>query len=481
MIVEPFLQDRAAGRTRMKDDAALAAWRVECGGSGLVRIYRKHLLQRIFAAIVLPVIILVPVASIGVILLGNTGPFAMSKIAAVVALGGIALVLLRLLATELTYTVTLTDDAIDVSRWGWERVLARSEIAGRRETRNGRGDQRRLTIIPIDPQAAPLRLASSLATDAAFEAWIAGLRDLNAWDLRASEAGIANDPRYGATPQQRLKRLARARTIMTGMNMAAMGVAAWCLLVPWPYLAAIGAAAILPVLAAVVVAASGGLVRFVRSPTEAHAGAAAVPVLCAVALVLRIGLDWDIYRVDWGPALTRGGGVGLVLLTLAVIVDRSLIRRLVGLEFAALVAVAYGIAVLVLADVQLDRSPGQDFQSRVLDSHVSRRGRSTDYVVNLAPWGPRQDAGEISVSPALFDRLVPGAPACLRMRDGTFGVRWFTVAACAPGASAAAVPGTTSGQTSPATDPFAPSWLPCPPGRGPTTPGPPSLPDCSAR
>src|SRR6202035_5223852 len=97
----------------------------------------------------------------------------------------------------------------------------------------------------------------------------------------------------------------------------------------------------------------------------------------------RVHFDWDIYLVDWGPALTHGGGVGLVLLTLAAIVDRSLIRRLVGLEIAALVAVAYGIAVLVLADVHLDRSAGQDFQSRVLDSHVNHRGRSTDYFVKL--------------------------------------------------------------------------------------------------
>jgi hypothetical protein len=445
----------------------------------MVRIYRKHLPQRVHAALILPVIIFVLVAWTGLILLGNTGPFAVSKIAAVVALGGIALVLLRWLVTELTYTVTLTDDAIGVSRWGWERLLAHGEIAGRRETRGGRG-RRLLTLVPIDPQAAPLRLASALTTDAAFEAWVAGLRDLNAEDLEASEAGIADDPRYGATPQERLARLARARTIAKGVNMAAIGVAAWCLLAPWPYLAAIGAAAIFPVLAAVVVAASGGLVRFVRLPTEAHTGVAAVPVFCAVALALRVHWDWDIYLVDWGPALTRGGGVGLVLLTVAVIVDRSLVRRLVGLEIAALVAVTYGIAVLVLADVHLDRSPGQDFQSRVLDSHVSRRGRSTDYFVKLAPWAPRQDT-EISVSPALLDRLVPGAPACIRIHDGAFGIRWFTVAACAPAASTAAAPGTIWGQTSPPTDRFTPPWLPCPLAPGPANPGPPFLPDCGAR
>jgi len=445
-------------------------------GRGVVGIYRKPLLRRILAAIILPAIILLLVATIGLMLLNNIGPLPASKIAGFIALGGLALVLLWLLANELTYEITLTDGAIAVSRWGWARILAYSEIAGRREFRS-RG-RRWLTIVPADPQAKPLRLASGLATDAYFETWIAGLRDLNAEDLRASEAEIAGDPSYGATPQERLARLTRARTIMKWVNMAAVFVAVWCIIAPWPYLAAIGAAAILPALASIVVAASGGLVRFARSRTEAYAGAGAIPLFCAVALALRA--HWDVYLVDWGLALKTGGVAGLLLLAIAALVDRSLARRTPVLGIAAVVALTYGVAVLILADVHFDHSTGQDFQSRILGSRISR-GKATSYFVKLAPWGPSQSADEILVSQTMFNQLMPGASACIRMFEGAFSIRWFAVSVCPPGASNASGPFNKFDQVAPGTDAFGPPRFPCPPGQEPVTTGSPPLLVCRAR
>jgi hypothetical protein len=291
------------------------------------------------------------------------------------------------------------------------------------------------------------------ATDAFFEAWISGLRDLNAEDLKASEAEIARDPRYGVTPQERLERLARARAIMKWVNIGAIVVAVWCLLAPLPYLAALGAAAVCPVLAAIMVATSGGLVRFGRLPTEAYAPAAAGPVFCAGALAMRI--HWDLHLIDWGPALEFGSIVGLLLLALAAIIDRSLTRRIVGLSIAAFVAVVYGSAVVILADVHLDRSQVQNFQSRIVASRVSR-GRATSYFVSLAPWGPQQSADELLVSETLFNRLTPGALACIGLYDGTFGIRWFSLDLCAPGASNARAPFNRFNQVAPGTDPFGP-------------------------
>lgn len=418
----------------------------------LVRIYRTHLLQRVLLAIIVPVIILVLAAAIGLVLLNNVGPLPVSKIAGTIVLGGVALVLLWLLAVGLTYKVTLTGDAIAVSHSGWVRVLRRSEIVGRRETRGNR-NRRWVALIPTDPRAGPLRLPADLATDASFEAWIAGLCDLNAEDLGASEAEIARDPSYGATPQERLRRLARTRTAMKWVNTAAIAVAVWCIIAPWPYLAAVGAAAILPAVAVIAVAASGGLVRFVRTPTQAHAAAGSIPVFCTGALALRA--HWDIYLVDWAPALKIGGGAGLVLLTLALLMDRSLTQRGFVLGLAAVTAVAYGIAALMLTDVHFDRSAGQDFQSRILNARVSR-GKATSYFVKLAPWGPVQSADEFLVAQTMFNRLMPGTTVCPRMHDGAFGIRWFTIEYCAPGTSNTTSPFKRFDQIMPGTNPFGP-------------------------
>jgi hypothetical protein len=411
----------------MTGETAQAALHMQ-RGRGIVRTYRRLLLRRVLIMIFLLSVVLGLMAMIGLVVVNNEGPLPVSKIAGMAVLGALALVALWLILFEVACKVTLTDDTIAWSLFGWERALARADIAGRREARGHRG-RRLLTIVPVDPRTKPLKLPPHLATDAPFEAWIAALRDLNAKDLNASEARILGDPSHGATPQERLARLAAARTLVNRLNVATTIVAVWCVVAPWPYLAAIGAAAVLPLLAWVAVVTSGGMVRFARSTIEAHATAAMLPVLCSAALALRV--YWDVHLIDVSSTAKIGSVVGLALLVLTAIVDRSLIRHVLRLVIAAVVAVAYGVSVVALADIHFDRSPGQNYQSPIIDSHVDR-GKITTYLVKLAPWGPRQSAAEVSVPEATFNRLrMAGSSACISLYDGAFGIPWFSVDACA--------------------------------------------------
>ena len=440
---------------------------------GMARTYRVNLLHRVLGTIFCLAVSVGLVAMVSLVVLNNEWPLPESKVAGVTVLGVLALVFLWLSVRQLIYKITLTDDAIASSQWGWQRGLRRADIAGFREVRN-RG-RRFLTIVPIDPRLKSLRLGPDLATDAAFEAWIAALPDLNAEDFKASEARILGDRSYGATPQARLARLGAARTLAKRMNAVALVVAAWCLVAPWPYLAAIGAAAVLPLLALLMVAISGGLLRFTRSTTEAHAATAVIPVYGTAVLAWRV---WsDVHLIDLSVAVRVGGVIGPVLLAFAVIADRSLTRHIHSLGIAAAVAIAYGISVVTLANVQLDRSPGQYFQSRIIDSHVGR-AKTRTHLIKLAPWGPRQSAADVSVSETMFNRLaMPGSVACISLHDGAFGIPWFSIDACAPSGSAG--PFTRFDQVAPGTDPLGPPQpLRCP--REPIIGWPPS-PGCRAR
>lgn len=202
-------------------------------GRGIVRTYRRLLLRRVLVTIFLLAVVLGLMAIIDLVAVNNEGPLPVSKIAGLAVLGALALAALWLILFELACKVTLIDDTIAWSLFGWEQVLARADIAGRREARGHRG-QRLFTIVPIDPRTKPLKLPPHLATDAAFEAWIAALRDLNAEDLNGSEARILDDRSHGATPQERLARLAAARTLVYRLNMATTIVAIWCVIAPWP-------------------------------------------------------------------------------------------------------------------------------------------------------------------------------------------------------------------------------------------------------
>jgi hypothetical protein len=199
-------------------------------GRGMARTYRAKLLHRVFGTTFCLAVAVGLVAMVSLVVLNNEGPLPVSKIAGVTVLGVLALVFLWLSVRQLASRITLTDDAIASSLCGWQRVLARADIAGFREVRH-RG-QRFLTIVPIGPRLRPLRLEPDLATDAAFEAWIAALPDLNAEDFKASEARILGDRSYGATPQARLARLTAVRTLAKLLNAVALVVAAWCLIAP---------------------------------------------------------------------------------------------------------------------------------------------------------------------------------------------------------------------------------------------------------
>ena len=73
--------------------------------------------------------------------------------------------------TEANGRVTLCDDSIEVVRWASTRRVARSDIVARRIPHGGKGSWFHV-LIPRDRNQPELKLPQSLATDAAFSAWL---------------------------------------------------------------------------------------------------------------------------------------------------------------------------------------------------------------------------------------------------------------------------------------------------------------------
>jgi len=73
--------------------------------------------------------------------------------------------------TEANGRVTLCDDSIEVVRWASTRRVARSDIVARRTQHGGKGTWFHV-LIPRDRNQRELKLPQSLATDAAFSAWL---------------------------------------------------------------------------------------------------------------------------------------------------------------------------------------------------------------------------------------------------------------------------------------------------------------------
>jgi Bacterial PH domain len=342
-------------------------------------------------------------------------------------LAAIAVIIAWQLAIFLTWRVTLTPDAIERSSWFSRRRIRRDEIKGLRVHHGGRAGNI-LVVVPVSPGpkkiSLPLRF---MQQDPAFSAWFAGLRNLDAEDLQQSVAAIAANPAYGATPEERLRRLARARKIAYALNLVAGAALLWSFFMPQPYPLVIASLTALPILAVVLVASSRGLFRIGIRATEAHASLGAVCMLPALAVMLR--MLFDLNMVNSLPLIGAAAGAAVLFTPAIVVADRALHRKPWMLLGVALCTAAYAYGVLGEANALLDRSPRSVFQSQILGKHIST-GKHTSYYFRLAPWGPRTEPGDVSVPQAVYDRLQPGNPACVLLRDGALGMPWFLVLTC---------------------------------------------------
>ena len=301
----------------------------------------------------------------------------------------------------LTWRVCFTQDAIETTSWWTRRRLRRDEIAGYRINSAGKGGKI-LLVVPL-------------------------VANLNAEDLQNSMAAIATNAAFGATPKERLHRLARARKIARVLDILTIAVLAWCFIDPRPYPLLIASLVALPVLALILVALSRGLFRIGVGPTAAHANLGRVCALPAFGIMTRMLFDLNmVYALSLIEAAAVSAAVFVVALAIA---DRSLRVRPWMLLGIGLVTGVYGFGAIGEANALLDRSPVSMLRSQIIDKHVTS-GKATIYYFKLAPWGPRSEPDDVHVPHALYDRLEPGNMACVWLHEGAFGMPWFIVLAC---------------------------------------------------
>jgi hypothetical protein len=330
-----------------------------------------------------------------------------------------------LLVVVLTYRTTLTPDAIETSSWWAHQQLSRENISGIRRP-NAENSGKFLVIIPAIAELKTIRLPIGfMNTDEAFSAWFSALRDLDAVDIQNSVTSIAENANFGATPAQRLHRLAVARKVAKALGFTAAVVTAWSFISPQPYWLVIGSLAGLPALALILAVLSRGMFRIVpRTKLDASLGS-----LCSIpasGILLRSLLDINmVSTTSLIGAAAVSAGIVVCILVVTERVDRKAILLLCGF-----IAGLYFFGVFSEANVLLDRSQASIVRSKIVDKRIDQGKAGTRYRITLAPWGALSEPNHAYVQRDLYDRIQPGGPACILLRNGALGVPWFTVMAC---------------------------------------------------
>jgi hypothetical protein len=358
----------------------------------------------------------------GVWMISHSG--AQSPVLMLVALALLALAGLIALSCSRSRLILRADSIQTLSLFG-SRQLRREAIAGRRQ-RPTRGKPIRV-IVP--KQGRPLALSSGFPTDRVLDAWYAALPDLDLLDRERSEALVAADPTFGRSAPERLARLASARQLAKVASMITIGVLMWVYVYPQPYVTAIAIVAVLPWCAVLIAGWSHGLICFDSGRNDVRPNLAIM--LFGPALLLGARAMMDVNLLDLPHALEFGFLAGLPLVLAASLVresgaSRAWVMPVVMLVFLAL---PYGAGALVLADVQLDHQPAENFQTQVLRKYITSGKHRTPYLV-LAPWGPKTQPEKIAVDRSYYVHVQPDSTICMRLHRGALGLAWYGVDDC---------------------------------------------------
>ena len=196
--------------------------------------------------------------------------------------------------------IILTTDALEVREVLSARIMRRNEIAVWRIlptqyistlelTSSGSGEKR-------------FKFGLMMKTDSQFQAWFAGIPDLDMWELARSEAQIEANEDLGLTPSQRAGNLAEAKKIAAWLNRISFAVVFWGgWFYPHPYRLAILSLAILPVVVIVLLARTQGVYQVEGRRNDARPSLALPIIVPEMILVLRSLEDFQFLL--WKPLL----------------------------------------------------------------------------------------------------------------------------------------------------------------------------------
>lgn len=345
---------------------------------------------------------------------------ALSILCLVFVIAGAAIVL-YMLATK----VVLNADTIASYDFLGVRKLRREDIAGRRSQRT-----RSTSIVVLVPKRSgmkKLKINQLIQRDSLLNAWLETLPDLDAQDLAQSRSEIIASRDLGRTPEERVRRLAVARKLANGLTGISVIVCVWAFAYPKPYEVVVVSLAALPLVALVLKAKAGLLYQVVGWRNDARANLAIAFIGPSVALAVRALFDIKVF--DWATALAAAAMVGLAMTIVVAASGKRLRHR--GAELLAMLILSsfYGYGVVVEGNTLLDESEPQMFRTTVVKKRVSR-GKSTHYHLRLAPWGPRREEDDITVSRSLYASAETGRQVCILLRAGALQIRWFAVRVC---------------------------------------------------
>jgi len=321
-------------------------------------------------------------------------------------------------------SIVLYPDRIEKMGLSGPQILYRTAIEGIEAA----GDEDKFVRLKsASPDTKSIRLHSRALSVPVFAKWLEGMRDLTAEAFEASQAEVLADPQFGATETERARRLGLTTRLVQVASYLSYGIYLWVMVYPHPYRWAIGAAALMPLLATGLVLSSRGMVVWSNEKATARPNVVGVIWGATGALALRAFLDLDL--LDWPSLVAVSFAIGIAVAWMLAPKQETAGRTLLSVLVIAVLPAAYVYGAAAQLNVMFDSSPGEVFRLGVHDHHEST-GRNPTYELSVGPWGGRP-AGTLSITRDLYRQVPVGSTVCVYRHAGLLKIRWFYVDHCA--------------------------------------------------
>jgi hypothetical protein len=242
------------------------------------------------------------------------------------------------------------------------------------------------------------------------------------------EQAFYDNEMYGATVDERKKRLGKATEANQYLGFAGAAAGIWAFVHPYPYILPLILCIIVPFLALIVMKYHKGLIRFDTPKGSVYAN----PVVAFLGPAL--GLAWravnDYHILEYRQALLLAGII-MAVLTGALLVLKSNfnLRQVHSVLFLCclqLFTFGYGYGTVVVLNCYYTSSKPAIFITRVTDMKISK-GSRTDYYLYLAPWGKQLKGIKTDIPRDLYKSLEKNDQVKILQYKGLFNIPWFSI------------------------------------------------------
>lgn len=337
----------------------------------------------------------------------------------------VAFILLAILiiGTQLKTKVIISADTIvSITLFG-RKELATADVKGCRIA------EKTIVIEANNADKPKIRITnySNLNCSEDLVTWLQGnFADLDKVNLNEEQDEVLNDPRLGATVEERQAQIKKANRISWTYNIAGMVLMFFMIVLNKGRLVACFLI-LFPILGILIMLFSKGLTKFISNQKRSVHSFIILGFLPPSFMMLVRSLDeYNIVKYEniWLPV----GTVALVVVSLLYSIGinkamGSITGQAVGMLLAA---VLYAYGSIVQINCVFDQSQPKLVRTSVYNSDI-RQSKGTHYYLYLRPWDNSSTAKSIEVSSGTFNRYPPGSGIDVALKNGLLNVPWYYV------------------------------------------------------